>query len=116
MADYASYRARLGLTIATLASATRLDLAANLLGQIADEAIDSTDGYAARDVLGFREPMAGITDRQHRDLTHLAAEAGLGVGMLPEPTLQRLTTVANDAATVLDSALHSSTHPAATPA
>jgi hypothetical protein len=115
MAGYASYRARLGLTIATLASAIRPDLATNLLGQIAEDAIDSTDGYAARDVLGFREPIDGITDRQHRDLTRLAAESGLGVGTLPEPALQRLTTAANDAVTVLDSALHSSAYPAVTP-
>ncbi len=115
MAGYASYRARLGLTIATLASTIRPDLATNLLGQIAEDAIDSTDGYAARDVLGFREPIGGITDRQHRDLTRLAAESGLGAGTLPEPALQRLTTAANDAVTVLDSALHSSAYPAVTP-
>ena len=66
-------------------------------------------------MLGFREPIDGITDRQHRDLTRLASESGLGVGTLPEPTLQRLTTAANDAVTVLDSALHSSAYPAVTP-
>jgi hypothetical protein len=115
MAGYASYRARLGLTIATLASAIRPDLATNLLGQIAEAAIDSTDGYAARDVLGFREPIDGITDRQHRDLARLASESGLGVGTLPEPALQRLTTAATEAAAVLDSALHSSARLAVTP-
>jgi hypothetical protein len=104
MAGYASYRARLGLTIATLASATRPELATELLGRTAEEAIDSTDGYAARDVLGFREPIDGITERQRARLSRLAAQSGLGVGTLPEPTLQLLTAAAHATVAVLDSA------------
>jgi hypothetical protein len=50
MAGYASYHARLGLTIATLASTVHPELATQLLGQIADEVIDAADGYAARRV------------------------------------------------------------------
>jgi len=107
-AGYASYRARLGLTIATLASATHPELAKELLGRTAEEAIDSADGYAARDVLGFREPIDGITERQRGRLSRLAAQSGLGVGTLPEPTLQRLTAEAHAAVAVLDSALCSS--------
>jgi hypothetical protein len=106
VAGYASYWARLGLTIATLAIATRPDLATDLLVRIAEEAIDSTDGYAARDVLGFREPIDGITERQRGRLSHLAAESGLGIGTLPDPALQRLTAAADDAVTVLNAALH----------
>lgn len=108
MAGYASYRARLGLTITTLASATRTDLATELLGRIADEAIDAADGYAARDVLGFREPIDGITERQRSDLSHLATASGLSAGTLPEPTLAQLTAAVNAAAAVLNSALRSS--------
>ena len=108
MAGYASYRARLGLTIATLASATHPELAKELLGRTAEEAIDSADGYTARDVLRFREPIDGITERQRARLSRLAAQSGLGVGTLPEPTLQRLTAAAHAAVAVLDSALRSS--------
>ena len=103
MTGYASYRARLGLTIVTLAGPVRPDLATNLLGQIAEEAINSTDGYAARDVLGFREPIDGITKSQHHDLTRLAAGSGFGIGTLPESIRQRLITAVDDATTVLDS-------------
>jgi hypothetical protein len=107
-AGYASYRARLGLTIATLATAIRTDLATELLGRIADEAIAAADGYAARDVLGFREPIDGITERQRNDLSRLATAAGLGAGTLPEPTLTRLTAAADNASAVIASALRSS--------
>ncbi|MEV4628257.1 hypothetical protein AB0J90_18480 [Micromonospora sp. NPDC049523] len=104
-AGYASYRARLGLTIATLASGTRPDLATELIRQTADEAIASADGYTARDVLVFREPVDGISQRQYERLTQLVAESGLGAGTLPELTLRRLTAAADDAVGVLDSAL-----------
>ncbi len=107
-AGYASYRARLGLTIATLASTVRPDLATTLLGSIAEEAINAADGYAAGDVLGFREPIDGITERQRRNLSRLAAESGLGLGTLPKPTLQRLTAAADGATIVLGSAIRSS--------
>lgn len=110
MAGYASYRARLGLTIATFAAAVRPDLATELVSRVADEATKSEDGYAARDVLGFREPIDGITERQHRRLTRLAKQSGLGLA-LPEPTVHRLTTTANNAATLLDSTLRSATAP-----
>jgi hypothetical protein len=104
-AGYASYHARLGLTIATLANALRPSLAAVLLGRIADDAISSADGYAARDVLGFREPVEGITDDQRSHLRRLAAEAGLGIETLPEPILQRLAAATDEATDALDSAL-----------
>ena len=68
----------------------------------------AADGYAARDVLGFREPIEGITDDQRDNLSRLAAESGLGVGTLPQSSLLRLTTAATDAAAALSSALSSS--------
>jgi hypothetical protein len=104
-AGCASYHARLGLTIATLANNVSPDLATELLGLVAHDSIDSADGYAARDVLGFREPINGITNNQRSDLSRLAAESGLGVGTLPQPILQRLTAATDEAATVLESAL-----------
>ncbi|GAA3948302.1 hypothetical protein [Actinoplanes auranticolor] len=105
MAGYASYHARLGLTIATLAHTISPDVAPELLNRAAEDAIDSADGYAARDVLSFRESIEGITDDQRSNLSRLAAESGLGVGKLPQSSLLRLTTAATDAAAVLKSAL-----------
>jgi hypothetical protein len=104
-ANYASYRARLGLTIATLASNISASTATALLTRVAENAISSADGYAARDVLGFRDPIEGITDAQRSRLSRLAAEAGLGIGMLPEVLLLRLIAATDEAAAVLDSAL-----------
>ena len=105
IAGYASYHARLGLTITTLAHPTLPAAATALLAWIARDAINSADGYAARDVLGFHEPIDGITDNQRSDLNRLAHEAGLGIGTLPPPILQRLTTSTDQATDVLDSAL-----------
>jgi hypothetical protein len=104
-ANYASYRARLGLTIATLANNISASTATALLTRVAENAISSADGYAARDVLGFREPVEGITDAQRSRLSRLAEEAGLGIRALPAPILQRLTAASDEAATVLESAL-----------
>jgi len=104
-ANYASYRARLGLTIVTLANSVNPRRATELLGRVAHNAINSKDGYAARDVLGFREPIEGITDDQRSRLSRLAADSGLSVGTLPQQFLHRLTTVADEAAAVLDAAL-----------
>jgi hypothetical protein len=104
-ANYASYRARLGLTIATLANNISASTATALLTRVAENAISSADGYAARDVLGFRDPVEGITEAQRCNLRRLAAEAGLGIGTLPESLLQRLTATSDEAAAVLDAAL-----------
>jgi hypothetical protein len=105
IAGYASYYARLGLTVATLAHPVSPGLATVLLGRVAKDAIGSADGYAARDVLGFREPIDGITDHQRNDLSHVALEAGLGILTLPPPILLRLTAATDEAAAVLASAL-----------
>jgi hypothetical protein len=109
-AAHALYHARLGLTIATLANTVSPGLTTLLLGRVAQDAIDSADGYAARDVLGFREPIDGITDDQRRQLSRRATQAGLGVGTLPQPTLRRLTAATDEATAVLDSALATGCH------
>jgi hypothetical protein len=105
MPGYASYRARLGLTITTLASTAHPELATGLLNRVADEAIASADGYAARDVLGFGAPVDGITDHHRGSLKHLATQAGLGPGTLPGPAQQQLTAAAGAATTLLAAAL-----------
>lgn len=116
MAGYASYRARLGLTIATLASSVRPEQVAALLTRIADEAISSADGYAARDVLGFRIlPASGMGEDRLSQLDRLRADSGLGIGTLPQPALPRLTHASNDATHILDTALQASARRRPTP-
>lgn len=106
--NYASYRARLGLTIATLASATRPDVATQLLNRTAQQAIDTGDGYAARDILGFQEPLHGITTEQYAELRRIATATGLGSGELPEAVIHEITATADLAAKVLVAHLNGS--------
>ncbi|MEN3608580.1 hypothetical protein AAH979_03455 [Plantactinospora sp. ZYX-F-223] len=103
--NYASYRTRLGLTVAILAGAVEPEVATQVLHETAQQAIETADGYAARDVLGFREPSAGITRDQYVDLRRIAAEAGLGVGELPAAVVCEMTTTAAVAVEALDTAL-----------
>lgn len=106
--NYASYRARLGLTVAILASAVEPEVATHVLHQTAQQAIETDDGYAARDALGFREPLAGITRDQYAHLRRIAADAGLGVGELPATVTRKITTTAATAVEALDAALYAS--------
>lgn len=102
---YASYRARFGLTIATLSYLARPHIATTLLWRIAEDAIDSGDGYAARDVLGFREPVDGISNRQRDHLTAIATGAGLGLGAMPEPAQRNLDDAVTRAEAILRAVL-----------
>ena len=108
---YASYRARFGLTIATLSYLARPHIATTLLWRIAEDAIESGDGYAARDVLGFREPVGGISNRQLDHLTTITTSAGLGLGTMPEPVQRNLDDAVTRAEAILRTALD---HPTTT--
>ncbi|GAB3160973.1 hypothetical protein GCM10027290_67610 [Micromonospora sonneratiae] len=104
-ANYASYRARLGLTIAILAGAIDSGVATQVLHQTAQRAIETADGYAARDALGFREPLAGITQDQYARLRRIATDAGLGVGELPAAVTSKITTTVATAVEAMNTAL-----------
>ncbi len=71
MPGYAVFRAQLGLTVTTLASATDPDAANRVLAQAAEEVIKAGDGYAARDVLRYRSTQAGLTGVQGTALSDL---------------------------------------------
>lgn len=84
---YAPYFARLGLSVATLAAALYPEAATRALARAAEAALKSGDGYAAREIIGFKST-ALCLEQQHREaLTGLAASSGLGAGPLPEPLL-----------------------------
>ncbi|MFC7762687.1 hypothetical protein ACFQY4_35055 [Catellatospora bangladeshensis] len=106
-ANYASYRARLGLTVTILAHGIWPEAATGLLHRTAALAINSTDGYAARDVLGFREPIEGITHDQITDLQNISRRAGLAVLHLPEAVLNRISRAADSAAKIIEIGLKS---------
>ena len=87
---YVPYYARLGLSVATLAAALYPEAATRALVRAAEVALKSGDGYAAREILGFKST-ALCLEKQHREaLTGLAVTAGLGAGQLPEPLLDSL--------------------------
>lgn len=87
---YAPYYARLGLSVATLAAALYPQAATRALARATEVALKSGDGYAAREIIGFKSTTLCLK-RQHREaLTALAATSGLGAGPLPEPLLDSL--------------------------
>lgn len=102
---YAPFRAQLGLTVATLAAATDTVTAANVLHRTADEALESGDGYAARDVLRYRSAAGEPQRAQRAALTRLANSSGMGAGTLPEPLRRALLSAVQIAIGALTAAL-----------
>jgi hypothetical protein len=98
---YAAFRAQLGLTVTTLAGSTDSDAASRVLAQVADEVIESGDGYAAREVLRYPDIQASVTGGQRAALTGLVGASALGAGTLPESLLHTLLDSAQAAAEVL---------------
>jgi hypothetical protein len=87
---YAPYYARLGLSVATLASALHPDAATRALVRAAEAALKSGDGYGAREIIGFKSTALCLGHQHHEALVGLAATSGLGAGPLPEPLLDSL--------------------------
>lgn len=94
---YAFYRAQLGLTITVLTSASHPDIADSALVQAAEDAIESGDGYAAREVAGYHDTTKVPTDYKQA-LADQVRASGLGAGVVPPPLLQLLLVAAHDAA------------------
>jgi thiopeptide-type bacteriocin biosynthesis protein len=100
-------RTRLGLTAAELATA--IDPAwGHLLIQVADDALQGGDGYAAREILGHPATMSFLPQVQHQRLCDIAAAAGIGTGPVPEPLWSELLAGAYTAEAGLRSALQTS--------
>jgi hypothetical protein len=112
MPGYAAFRAQLGLTVTALASTTDSDAASRVLAQVADEVIESGDGYATREVLRYHDIQANVTSAQHAALTDLLDASGLGAGTLPEPLLRKLLGSTRAAVEALDSSLRRPEQPA----
>ncbi|MGI9000573.1 MAG: hypothetical protein ACR2GH_02790 [Pseudonocardia sp.] len=113
MAGYAVFRAQLGLTVTTLASAADPDAADRVLAQVAEEVIKAGDGYAARDVLRYRDTQAAnVTSEQGEALSDLVVSSGLGAGTLPEPMLRSLLSSAQAAAEAVGASIPQLERPA----
>lgn len=112
MPGYAFFRAQLGLTVTTLADTVDPDAAGRVLAQVTDEAIESGDGYAAREVLQHHDnTQATVTGRQRTALTDLLDASGLGTGTLPEPLRQSLFDSTRTAAQALRASLRQPERP-----
>jgi hypothetical protein len=112
MRGYAFFRAQLGLCVATLAGTVDPDASSRVLAQVADEAIESADGYGAREVLRHHDIHAAVTEGQYSALTDLLNASGLGSGAIPEPLLRNLLDSTWLAAAELGAALRQPTKPA----
>lgn len=102
---YAAFRAQIGLTVATLAGTTDPEAANGVLAQVADEVIKVHGGYAARDVLWYRDTQANLTNEQRGALSELLVSSGLGAGTLPESLLTSLLDSTRAAADVVGTSL-----------
>jgi hypothetical protein len=105
MPGYALFRTQLGLSVTTLAETIDTEAASRVLAQVADEVIESGDGYATREILRHHDTQVPVTDGQHAALTDLLAASGLGTGIMPEPLLQSLLDSARAAAQELCASL-----------
>ncbi len=101
---YAVFRAQLGLTVTTLASATDPDAADRVLAQVVEEVIKAGDGYAARDVLRYHSTQ-GLVGAQGNALSDLMTSSGLGSGTLPEPLLHSLLSSAQAATSAVGASI-----------
>jgi hypothetical protein len=61
-----------------------------MLAQVAAKAIEAGNGYAARDVLGYRSTRTGLTSGHCEAPAELVTSSGMGSGILPEPLLDSL--------------------------
>jgi hypothetical protein len=103
--QHGSYRARLGLTVATLAQEVHPNLAAKVRTEVIEEARNSHDGYAARDVLNCRALASTVTRHQRDELARVALRSGLGQGALTPRTIDELVGASTTAAQMLRAAM-----------
>lgn len=102
---YVAHRARHGVTVALLARATENPHADDMVRQVADEAIGTLDGYAAREVL--RHADWGLSEQDHGRLERIMERSGLTGGRLTGQMLTKLQNAADSAASTLGETLAS---------
>lgn len=119
MPGHAFFRVQLGLSVATLAETIDPEAARQVVVQVADEVIESGDGYATREILRHHNTYVSVTDGQHAALTTLLAASGLAAGTMTEPLRRSLLDSTRAAAQELRASLQQSeraTRPPATTA
>lgn len=102
VAGYSVYRARWGLTVATLASTHAGPSAQHVLHHVVTEVLEAPDGYAAREVLGHRTALR-IRDTHEHALVAIVSATRLGTGTMPEALLRTLNSAVDRADAALAS-------------
>lgn len=95
------FRIRLSLAAVDLAAGTHPDQAEFMHIDLVEEAEQSSDAFAAREVLRHPGCHARMTPEQTRALTTLVQQAGLSAGSIPESLLDDLMVSVQLAETVL---------------
>jgi thiopeptide-type bacteriocin biosynthesis protein len=107
-AGTALFRARLGLTAASIAvalDAAMEDHATLVIGELADDACQSEDALAAREILRHLGARDRLTPDRASSLDEMVRRAGLARGTIPQPLLASLEESASTAGIVLAAAL-----------
>ncbi|GAA1834000.1 hypothetical protein [Actinomadura chokoriensis] len=102
---YALFRVRLGLTVTALAGIDVHSQVPTLLRQVAAEAVDSGDGYAARAALNHGISGLRLPPHQRHALVDLVAASGLDSGPLPPPLQARFANATDTAVRALSASL-----------
>jgi hypothetical protein len=87
---YAPYYARLGLSVATLAAGLYPEAASRALTRAVEVALKSEDGYAAREIAGYKSTTLCVGEADRHALNDLVTTSGLGSAKLPERLLDSL--------------------------
>ncbi|MFF8481880.1 hypothetical protein [Streptomyces antibioticus] len=103
--ELAVFRTRVGLTVLDLSPHGRQP---EVLRRLTHEAVESGDGYVARDILAHPMCRRGISPDEHRALSAAVASAGLGTGYMPSPLERALQDAASVSVSVWECNLTSS--------
>jgi hypothetical protein len=107
---YAPYRARLGLTILTLALHSDPASASRITDAVTAEAIASADGSAARELLTHPASSGLLSPAQRQLLAGTQAASGVRAGSVPEPHRTDLLAAASAAEAQLRAFTRSGCH------
>ncbi|MGW0192067.1 hypothetical protein [Nonomuraea sp. NPDC003201] len=106
---HAVFRARLGLAVVDLATCAAPARVHSAYARLMEDALDSADGYVAREVLAHDGCRAFLNHVDEKALTSAAEAAGLGHSTIPDPLMADLLTAVESSETAIERTLGAST-------
>ncbi|MET9241203.1 hypothetical protein [Nonomuraea sp. NPDC003709] len=106
---HAVFRARLGLAVVDLTTCAAPARVHPAYARLVEDALDSADGYVAREVLAHYGCRAFLNHVDEKALTSAVKSAGLGLGSIPDPLLADLLTAVENGETAIERALNAPT-------